>query len=217
MPNRDTQLRAVRKDYKSGQLIERNTASDPFVQLNRWLDEAIAAKIWEPNAMALATCGSDLRPAVRIVLLKGLDARGLTFYTNYRSSKARQIAQNPKASLLFWWGPLERQVRIEGNLVRVPTRESDLYFAQRPRAAQIGAWASPQSKVIPNRQHLEKLWRVQMRASKDKNLARPAHWGGYILIPSKFEFWQGRSSRLHDRIAFKRARNGSWLRTRLAP
>ena len=167
--------------------------------------------------MALATCADNLRPSVRIVLLKDLDKYGLVFYTNYRSRKAREIAKNPNASLLFWWGPLERQVRVEGVLVKVSAHESDQYFAQRPREAQIGACASPQSQTISSRQQLEALWKKQMLASKQQEIKRPSFWGGYRLIPKQFEFWQGRSNRLHDRIAYKRAKSGAWTRIRLAP
>ena len=150
-------------------------------------------------------------------MLKELDKHGLVFFTNYRSRKAAEISQNRNASLLFWWGPLERQVRIEGTLSKVSARESDQYFAQRPRSAQIGACASPQSEVLPNRAHLENLWQQHMRAASGQEIKRPAIWGGYRLTPTRFEFWQGRSSRLHDRIAFKRAKNGIWVRSRLAP
>ena len=217
MPNRDKQLRAIRKDYKIGYLTESSIARNPYVQLTRWLDFAIDAEIWEPNAMALATCGRDRKPSIRMVLLKDFDKNGLVFYTNYRSRKAYEISQNRNASLLFWWGPLERQVRIEGVLSKVSASESDYYFAQRPRSAQIGACASPQSEVIPNRAHLEALWEQHKHTYSGHDIKRPAYWGGYRLTPKRFEFWQGRASRLHDRIAFKRAKNGIWVRSRLAP
>jgi pyridoxamine 5'-phosphate oxidase len=189
---------------------------DPIAQFARWYDEALATEKPLPHAVALATATPGGRPSVRMVLLKEFDARGFVFYTNYRSRKARETARNPRASLLFYWGTLERQVRIEGRVRKVPARESDAYFATRPRGSQLSAWASPQSDALQNRAELERRFTALERQYPGP-VPRPPHWGGYHLRPEAVEFWQGQADRLHDRILYRRARNGRWVIERLAP
>jgi pyridoxamine 5'-phosphate oxidase len=210
-----TDLARLRVDYMRASLSERDAAADPFEQFTRWFDEALAAAVPEPNAMTLATVDATGRPSARIVLLKGVDARGLVFHTNYDSSKGRHLAANPRVALLFFWPELERQVRIEGTAERVSADESDAYFAQRPRASQLSAWASPLSSPVADRTWLEaELARAEARYPTA--VPRPPHWGGVRVTPDRFEFWQGRASRLHDRLVW--AREGTrWTVVRLAP
>ena len=182
----------------------------------QWFADARASIKPLPHAMALATTGPGGRPSVRMVLLKGYDAAGFVFYTNYRSRKAGDLAKNARASLLFWWGSLERQVRIEGKVTKVTRRESDEYFSTRPRGSQLGAWASAQSEKIADRAVLDRAY-AATRARYARAVPRPPFWGGYRLRPETIEFWQGRDDRLHDRIVYRRARNGSWITGRLAP
>ena len=208
-------LAALRKSYERAELDENGSAADPLQQFERWLAEAIDAKLPEPNAMTLATVGGDLRPSTRIVLIKGYDARGIVWYTNYNSRKGQDLAGNPYAALQFHWVELERVVRIEGRVERVSDAESDAYFASRPLDSRIGAWASPQSEVISGRDVLVKNAAVQA-ARHLLSPPRPPHWGGFRLMPDRWEFWQGRKSRLHDRLRY-RMESGAWVRERLAP
>jgi pyridoxamine 5'-phosphate oxidase len=210
-----TDLARLRVDYMRAALSERDAAPDPVDQFARWFDEALAAALPEPNAMTLATVDASGRPSARVVLLKSLDARGLVFHTNYDSSKGRQLAANPRVALLFFWPLLERQVRIEGVAERVSAEESDAYFGERPRASRLSAWASPQSEPVADRAWLEaELARAEARFADD--VPRPPNWGGFRVVPERFEFWQGRPSRLHDRLVWTRD-GGRWTIGRLAP
>ena len=205
----------LRKSYERAELDEAAVADDPLHQFDRWLHEAIAAEIPEPNAMTLATVGADGRPSTRVVLIKGYDARGIVWYTNYESRKGRELAANPQAALQFHWVELERVVRIEGRVEKTSAEESDAYFASRPLDSRIGAWASPQSQVIASRAVLVAN-AAKVAARHALHPPRPPHWGGYRLQPDTWEFWQGRKSRLHDRIRY-RLDGGAWVRERLAP
>ncbi|HEX6005234.1 MAG TPA: pyridoxamine 5'-phosphate oxidase [Burkholderiales bacterium] len=200
----------------SRELIESAAAHDPIAQFAAWYDEACAVERPLPHAAALATATRGGAPAVRMVLLKDFDAAGFVFYTNYQSRKGRELENNNRACLLFHWGHLERQVRIEGRTVKVSARESDAYFATRPRGSQLSACASPQSAVVVDRAQLESRYAAATRRYPDE-VRRPAHWGGYRLVPSALEFWQGRADRLHDRLRYRRARDGRWIIERLGP
>jgi pyridoxamine 5'-phosphate oxidase len=210
-----------RIEYKREALDERDVASDPFAQFERWFDEAVKAEIAEPNAMTLATADAEGRPSARIVLLKILDERGFAFFTNYDSRKGRELAERRDAALLFFWPELERQVRIEGTIAKVDAVESSDYFARRPRGARLGAWASPQSAVVDSRHALEARFAAMEARYRDAgdDVPRPPQWGGYRLAPSMLEFWQGRASRLHDRIRYRRDPQNPdrWVIDRLAP
>ncbi len=211
----DGRIADLRKSYDRDALDEGTAASAPIAQFEAWLQQALAGPTPEPNAMTLATAGADGRPSSRIVLLKGVDARGLVWYSNYRSRKGRELAANPFAALQFHWVELERVVRIEGRVEQVSAAESDAYFASRPLDSRIGAWASPQSQVIGSRAVLvarAARYGVQFGLSPP----RPPHWGGYRLLPDRWEFWQGRKSRLHDRLCYRRVED-DWMLERLAP
>lgn len=205
----------LRKSYERAELSEDASHADPLRQFDQWLGEAIAGEVPEPNAMTLATVGSDLRPSTRIVLVKGYDERGIVWYTNYESRKGRELAGNPYAALQFHWVELERVVRIEGRVEKASAAESDAYYATRPLDSRIGAWASPQSQVIPGRSVLVAN-AAKYSAQFLLNPPRPPHWGGYRLVPEAWQFWQGRKSRLHDRLQYRRV-GGEWVRERLAP
>lgn len=207
----------LRNEYSSQTLLENDVAAEPMVQFQKWWDQVIASEIVEPNAMTLATASADGFPSARIVLLKGFDERGFVFYTNYKSYKSLQLEENPKACLVFFWKELERQVRISGIVTRVPEEESDAYFYSRPVGSRIGAWASPQSSHIENRDWLEQEFEKKKEEFQDGNVPRPPHWGGYLVKPVIVEFWQGRFSRLHDRIQYSLDENGAWKIERLAP
>ena len=206
----------LRKSYERAELNEDASCAAPGQQFSKWLEEAIAAQLPEPNAMTLATVGSDLRPSTRVVLIKGLDERGIVWFTNYDSRKGRELAGNPHAALQFHWVELERVVRIEGRVEKISDEESDAYFHSRPLDSRIGAWASPQSEVISGRGVLVAN-AAKFGAQFLLQPPRPPHWGGYRLLADRWEFWQGRRSRLHDRLRYTQQAGDDWLRERLAP
>jgi len=206
----------LRQEYAKHELDRDHVRADPVEQFETWFDEALEAEVKEPNAMTLATTDELGRPAARIVLLKGVEERGFVFYSNYESQKGRQISSNPHAALVFWWEPLERQVRIEGEVEKLPEEESTEYFDSRPHGSQLGAWASPQSRVIDSREVLEKRLELVSVEYSEGEVPRPPHWGGYVVKPRTVEFWQGRPNRLHDRLRYRRDDNG-WTLERLAP
>ncbi len=205
----------LRKSYEKAELDETASAADPLQQFQRWFEEAVASELPEPNAMTLATVGPGGRPSTRVVLIKGFDARGLVWYTNYESRKGQELAANPWAALQFHWVELERVVRIEGRVEKTGEAESDAYYASRPLDSRLGAWASPQSRVIASRTELVTA-AAAAAARHALHPPRPPHWGGYRLVPDTYEFWQGRKSRLHDRLRY-RLDGGAWVRERLAP
>lgn len=209
-------ISALRKEYSQASLMKADTLADPIVQFGKWLDEAIAAQIPEPTSMSLATVGADGRPSSRIVLLKQFDQEGFTWYSNYASRKGRDLQAHAHAALLFHWVELERQVRIEGKVVKIPAAQSDAYFDSRPLGSRLGAIASAQSAPIADRAALEKRF-AAAEAQHRLQPVRPPHWGGYRLAPDYLEFWQGRPSRLHDRIAYSLQPQANWTRERLQP
>ena len=207
----------IRKNYSQKKLSEKKAEADPMKQFAKWWKQAVESKIDEVNAMTLATASSDGIPAARIVLLKGVEENGFIFFTNYESFKGQQLSENPKACLVFFWKELERQVRITGLVEKISTAASDVYFHSRPAASQVGAIASPQSRIIENREWLDAHYKELKKQLKEETIQRPEHWGGYIVKPVIIEFWQGRPSRLHDRLQYSLEENGKWKIERLAP
>ena len=213
----DKNIADLRQDYTLQGLSETDVNSNPFTQFKEWFDQALNAEILEPNAMMVATTTTQGKPSARMVLLKDFDERGFVFYTNYNSQKAQELAENPQAALVFWWAELQRQVRICGWVVKVSDEESDKYFYSRPFSSRLGAWASNQSEVIENREVLEQQLEELQQKYYNKDVPRPPHWGGIRVIPAEIEFWQGRSSRLHDRLVYRKTEGGSWKIERLSP
>jgi pyridoxamine 5'-phosphate oxidase len=209
-------IAALRKSYERAELDEAASDANPLAQFHKWLQEAIASQVPEPNAMTLATVASDSRPSTRVVLIKGYDERGIVWYTNYDSRKGRELAGNPFAALQFHWVELERTVRIEGRVEKISAQDSDAYYVSRPLDSRLGAWASPQSEVISSRAVLVAN-AAKVAVQHGLNPSRPPHWGGYRLAPDAWQFWQGRRSRLHDRLRYSLQADGTWLRERLAP
>jgi pyridoxamine 5'-phosphate oxidase len=210
-------LSVVNREVRYKGLTEKNAPSDPMELFQWWFDEALRAKVLDANAMTLATVAAQGKPAVRNVLLKGFDAEGFVFFTNYLSQKGRELAARPFGSLLFYWPRLMRQVRLDGKVQKVSAKESDEYFHSRPRLSQISAWASRQSSVVPDREYLEKQMQRFESKFKGKPIPRPSYWGGYRLVPGRIEFWSGRPNRLHDRLLYIRRLRGGWSRSRLSP
>ena len=203
-------------DHTRQPLLEKNLNPDPFKQFRAWLDEALAANLPQPLGMTLATATPQGRPSARMVLLRGFDSKGFVFFSNYTSRKARELDSNPRAALVLYWAELDRQVRIEGTVHRVAADESDTYFQTRPRGSRLGALASPQSELIPDRAFLERRMEELIRQYPD-DIPRPGFWGGYRVIPVSIEFWQGQENRLHDRLRYRRDEDGPWIIERLAP
>ncbi len=213
-----TEFTTVRKEYERGRLLETDVSADPLQMFNEWMAAAVAANIREPNAMTVATATPEGRPSARVLLLKSVDARGFSFFTNYDSRKGEELAANPWAALCFWWSSLERQIRIEGKVERLPAEESDAYYNSRPLGARVGAHASAQSQVIPNRDDLEaRYFALMANYSEEKPPIRPPYWGGYLLRPVAFEFWQGGPHRLHDRLRYSGSVQDGWKIERLSP
>jgi pyridoxamine 5'-phosphate oxidase len=212
----NSKIVSLRKEYSSAFLNEEDVNHNPFKQFELWMHQAVEAEILEPHAMTVSTVSSEGKPSSRIVLLRGFDENGFVFYTNYESDKGQQLDANPYASLVFFWKELERQVRIEGRCERVSAEESDEYYNSRPLGSKLGAWASPQSKVIQSREILDKNAATLLEQYASGDVPRPSHWGGYRVVAETIEFWQGRSNRLHDRIKYSNL-DGTWMIERLAP
>ncbi len=213
----ETSVADLRKEYTFYGLSEAQAHPNPFEQFKIWFEQAIAAQLPEPNAMTIATATLDGRPSARLVLLKDYDERGFVFYTNYESNKGQQLLKNPWGAIVFWWAELERQVRIEGSVEQVSAEEANAYFESRPKGSQLGAWASNQSQVIPSREVLEQRLQQLQEKYENQPVPRPPHWGGFRVIPAEIEFWQGRPSRLHDRLLYRRGDDGGWTIQRLSP
>ncbi|PWD99376.1 pyridoxamine 5'-phosphate oxidase [Marinilabilia rubra] len=207
----------IRNDYKRLSLRRDNLEGLPLLQLKKWLEEAVETEHTEPTAMTLATVDATGQPSQRVVLLKDISDKGLTFFTNYLSKKGQHIDFSPKASVNFFWAMLERQVRLDGVVKKISAKESDAYFASRPRESQIGAWASPQSEMVQDSAYLNKMYREFEEKFSGMEIPRPARWGGYVLVPHRIEFWQGRPGRMHDRFVYQAAKGGEWDIFRLAP
>lgn len=208
-------LADFREEYKMGELHESEMIENPLEQFKLWMQNAIDNKLSEPNAMAVATATPDGKPSLRVVLLKDLNEKGFVFFSNYQSRKGKELEENPHAAVVFDWHPIERQVRIEGRVEKLPAEESDLYFSARPQSSQIGAYVSPQSEIVKDRDALDQLYLEGVQRFAGKTVERPSYWGGYIVIPEVFEFWQGRTGRLHDRIVYRKTASG-WKMFRLA-
>ncbi|MBV8886144.1 MAG: pyridoxamine 5'-phosphate oxidase [Chroococcidiopsidaceae cyanobacterium CP_BM_RX_35] len=213
----DISVADIRKDYTLQGLSEADADPNPFQQFHKWFNQALQAQLPEPNAMTVATVTPDSKPRARMVLLKNFDARGFVFYTNYKSQKGQELADNPQAALVFWWAELERQVRIEGRVEKVSDRESDEYFHSRPKNSRLGAWVSNQSQVIESREVLAARLQELETKYEHQDVPRPPHWGGFRVVPAVIEFWQGRPSRLHDRLQYVRVSETDWVVERLSP
>jgi pyridoxamine 5'-phosphate oxidase len=210
-------IASIRRDYQMASLEEANTSAHPMDQFEHWWEDAMASNIDEVNAFVLSTVDAQRAPSSRVILLKGFTPEGFIFFTNYESAKGQDIIVNPVAAMNFFWKELERQVRITGTIKKISTEESEAYFHSRPLGSQVGAISSPQSKVIPNRDYLEQLVATNLEKYKEAIVPLPSNWGGYIVHPTNIEFWQGRSSRLHDRIKYNLTSEGQWMKVRLAP
>lgn len=206
----------MRQEYEAGSLDETRMASDPLVVFNEWMEQAIAAGLLEPNAMTVATATADGKPSARVLLLKEVNGKGFVFFTNYQSRKGEELMANPYAALVFDWHTLQRQVRVEGEVEKLSPEASDDYFNSRPEGARVGAWVSPQSKVVQGREELNRLQEEQEKRFREEPVYRPPHWGGFLVRPTAVEFWQGRPSRLHDRVVYHKT-EGGWTKQRLAP
>ena len=209
-------IQNLRREYNLNKLSEETVHKNPFIQFDRWFSQVIKMRLYEPNAMILATSNKNCKPSTRVVLLKGIRKDGFIFFTNYNSSKGKSLSENPVASLLFFWAELERQVRVEGKVKKISRSESQRYFDSRPLESRIAAWASSQSEVISNREHIERQFSEFKKKFKGKKIPVPPYWGGFVLIPEYFEFWQGRENRLHDRMCYKKV-NARWKVFRISP